>query len=148
MKRIHFVFDDVVDIYLLGKYFFDKNKNFKIIYIKNNFNFIFGKVFLSHYYMIYNYDENSIKFFGMFGGRYMESKINYDQKMEIKKLFLNNEYIRYKIPIINNNIFPLLKVLFSFVIIGNIIVFITLSKINRKKKYSELLLEQFKENNQ
>ena len=148
MKRIHFVFDDVVDIYLLGKYFFDSNKNFKIIYIKNNFNFIFGKAFLSHYYMIYNYDENTIKFFGMFGGRYLESKIDYEQKMEYKKLFLNNEYIRYKIPNINNNIFPLLKVLFSFVIIGNIIVFITLSKINRKKKYSELLLEQFKENNQ
>lgn len=62
MKRIHFVFDGVVDIYLLGKYFFDKNKNFKIICIKNNSFFILGTVFLSHYYMIYNYDENSINY--------------------------------------------------------------------------------------
>ena len=139
MKRIHFVFDDVVDIYLLGKYFFDKNKNFKIIYIKNNENIIFGKVFLSHYNMIYNYDEDKITFFGMFGGRYLESKINYDNKIKFKSL-LNKEYKRYKIPIINKNIFALLKLLFIFVIIGNIIIFITLSKLNKKNIDNEFLL--------
>ena len=139
MKRIHFVFDDVVDIYLLGKYFFDKNKNFKIIYIKDNENFIFGKVFLSHYYTIFNYDEDKITFFGMFGGRYLESKINYDNKIKFKSL-LNKEYKRYKIPIINKNIFSLLKLLFIFVIIGNIIIFITLSKLNKKNIDNEFLL--------
>ena len=141
MKRIHFVFDEVVDIYLLGKYFFDKNKNFKIIYIKNNFYFIFGKVFLSHYYMIYNYDENSIKFFGMFGGRYLQSKIDYTKNINFKKSFIKKNYIRYKIPTINENIFPLLKILFSFVLIGNIVTFITSYKIRRNKKLRELLLE-------
>ena len=140
MKRIHFVFDDIVDIYLLGKYFFDKNKNFKIIYIKENENFIMGKVFLSHYNMIYNYDEDKIKFFGMFGGRYLQSKMNYSKKIEFK-LLTNNEYIRYKIPKINENIFPLLKLLLVFILIGNIITFLTLCKINEKKKERELLLE-------
>lgn len=140
MKRIHFVFDDVVDIYLLGKYFFDQNKNFKIIYIKENENFIMGKVFLSHYNMIYNYDEDKIIFFGMFGGRYLQSKINYSKKIEFK-LLTNNEYIRYKIPKINENIFPLLKLLFAFILIGNIITFLTLCKINEKKKEREFLLE-------
>ena len=138
MKRIHFVFDDVVDIYLLGKYFFDRNKNFKIIYIKYNNNFIFGKVFLSHYYMIYNYDEDIIKFFGMFGGRYLESKFNYNKKIKIK-LLDNKEYIRLKIPIINENIFPLLKILFCFLFIGNILIFITLAKINKNKKGNEII---------
>ena len=141
MKRIHFVFDDIVDIYLLGKYFFDKNKNFKIIYVKNNNNIILGKVFLSHYYMIYNYDENSIIFFGMFGGRYLESKINYNKKIE-SKIFINNEYIRYIIPTINQNIFPLLKVLFCFLLIGNVFIFITIYKFKKMKKdRKNILLE-------
>ena len=137
MKRIHFVFDDIVDIYLLGKYFFDKDKNFKIIYIKGNDNIILGKVFLSHYYTIYSYDENTITFFGMFGGRYLESKMHYDKKIE-SKLFVNKEYIRYKIPIINENIFSLLKILFGFLLIGNMIMFISFYKINKKKKHREL----------
>ena len=137
MKRIHFVFDDIVDIYLLGKYFFDKDKNFKIIYIKGNDNIILGKVFLSHYYTIYSYDENTITFFGMFGGRYLESKMHYDKKIE-SKLYVNKEYIRYKIPIINENIFSLLKILFGFLLIGNMIMFISFYKINKKKKHREL----------
>ena len=138
-KRVHFVFDDVVDIYVLGKYLFDKNKNFKVIFIKKNRNFIIGKIVLSHYYMIYNYDEDRIKFFGMFGGRYLESKMNYNQKINFN-LLSNNEYIRYKIPIINKNISPLLKILFIFILIGNFIVFFTLCKIKSKEKKNEPLL--------
>ena len=143
MKRIHFVFDDIVDIYLLGKYFFDKNKNFKIISIKNNNNIILGKVFLSHYYTIYNYDENIITFFGMFGGRYLESKMKYDKKIK-NKIYQNKEYRRFTIPVINENIFPLLKILFGFLLIGNVAIFITLRKIRKKEKSRKLniLLEE------
>ena len=137
MKRIHFVFDDIVDIYLLGKYFFDKNKNFKIISVKNNNNIILGKVFLSHYYTIYNYDENIITFFGMFGGRYLESKMNYDKKIK-NKIYQIKEYRRFTIPEINENIFPLLKILFGFLLIGNAAIFITLSKIRKKEKNRKL----------
>ena len=73
----------------------------------------------------------------MFGGRYLESKMHYDKKIE-SKLFVNKEYIRYKIPIINENIFSLLKILFGFLLIGNMIMFISFYKINKKKKHREL----------
>ena len=136
MKRIHFIFDDLVDIYLLGKYFFDKNKNFEIICVKNNDNIILGKVFLSHYYTIYNYDENTITFFGMFGGRYLDSKINYQKKIQTK-IFNNLEYIRFTIPKINKNYFSLLKILFGFLLVGNVAIFI-ICKTRKKKKIKML----------
>ena len=137
-SRVHFVFDDVVDIYVLGKYFFDDEKNFRIIYIKENKNIIIGKSVLSKYYMIYNYDEDKIKFFGMFGGRYLERKLDYDLKMK-NKLVSNLEYYRYKIEKVNENIFPLFKFLFVLVSIGNLIIFYAFCKINKKRKENILL---------
>ena len=136
--RVHFVFDDVVDIYVLGKYFFDDEKNFRIIYIKDNKNIILGKSFLSKYNMIYNYDEDKIKFFGMFGGRYMEQKLDYENKME-NKLESNIEYFRYKIEKINENIIPLFKFLFVLVLIGNAILFFIFCKMSKKKQKKALL---------
>ena len=44
-SRVHFVFDDVVDIYVLGKYLFDDEKKFRVICIKDNRNIIFGTSF-------------------------------------------------------------------------------------------------------
>ena len=137
-SRVHFVFDDVTDIYVLGKYLFDENKNFRIIYVKNNKNIIIGKSVLSKYNMIYNYDEDKIKFFGMFGGRYMESKLDYKNKIE-NKLAFNMEYVRYKIETVNGNLFPLFNFLFGIVLVGNAILFYALCKCNKKKKSKALL---------
>jgi hypothetical protein len=138
MDRVHFVFDDIVDIYVLGKYFFDDKKNFRVIYIKNNRNIIIGKAFLSKYNMIYNYDEDKIKFFGMFGGRFLEKKLDYDNIMK-NKLVSNAEYIRYNIEKINVNKFPLFTILFIIVTIINIGVFYGLCKLSKKKKEKALL---------
>ena len=70
--------------------------------------------------MIYNYDEDKIKFFGMFGGRYLERKLDYDLKMK-NKLVSNLEYYRYEIEKVYENIFPLFKFLFVLVSVGNLI---------------------------
>ena len=137
-SRIHFVFDDIVDIYVLGKYFFDEEKNFRIINIKENKNIVIGKCVLAKYNMIYNYDEDTIKFFGMFGGRYMEQKLNYNNEMK-NYLLSNDEYHRYSIEKINENIFPLFKILFVLGIILNSIIFFVLCKINKKNKKKKLL---------
>ena len=137
-KRIHFVFDDIVDIYVLGKYFFDEEKNFRIINIKKNKNIVIGKCFLSKYNMIYNYDENTIKFFGMFGGRYMEQKLDYNITMK-NYLVSNTEYHRYSIEKIDKNIFPLFKILLVFGIVLNAIIFFAVCKINKKNKKKKLL---------
>ena len=136
--RVHFVFDDVVDIYVLGKYLFDEQKNFRVICVKNNRNIIIGKNVLSRYNMIYSYDEDQIKFFGMFGGRYMEKKFDYENKIE-DKLESNMEYIRYKIENINGNKIPLFYILFGVVLIGNAILFFALCKISKNKKNKALL---------
>ena len=138
-KRVHFVFDDIVDIYVLGKYLFDKDKNFKIVYVKKNDKFIIGKSVLSRYYMIYNYDEDNISFFGMFGGRYLESKMNYKEKINVN-LVSNKEYIRYKIPIIKGNIVPLLDIVFIFLFIGNVFILYILYRLKTKKRNNETLL--------
>ena len=137
-SRIHFVFDDVVDIYILGKYFFDEEKNFRIINIKENKNIVIGKSILSKYNMIYNYDDDTIKFFGMFGGRYMEQKLDYDIEMK-NYLLSNDEYHRYSIEKINENIFPLFKILFVLAIVLNSLIFFVLCKINKKNKKKKLL---------
>ena len=143
-SRVHFVFDDVVDIYVLGKYLFDDEKKFRVICIKENRNIILGTSFLSKYYMIYNYDEDKIKFFGMFGGRYMEQKLDYDNKIE-NKLISNMEYLRYKIEITNENTIPMFKIFFFFILIGNAILFFALCKINKNKR-KKLLLEKLVKN--
>ena len=143
-SRVHFVFDDVVDIYVLGKYLFDDEKKFRVICIKENRNIILGTSFLSKYYMIYNYDEDKIKFFGMFGGRYMEQKLDYDNKLE-NKLISNMEYLRYKIEKIDGNTIPLFKYVFIFILIGNAILFFALCKINKNKR-KKLLLEKLVKN--
>ena len=143
-SRVHFVFDDVVDIYVLGKYLFDDEKKFRVICIKENRNIILGTSFLSKYYMIYNYDEDKIKFFGMFGGRYMEQKLDYDNKIE-NKLISNMEYLRYKIEITNENTIPMFKIFFIFLLMGNAILFFALCKINKNKR-KKLLLEKLVKN--
>ena len=143
-SRVHFVFDDVVDIYVLGKYLFDDEKKFRVICIKENRNIILGTSFLSKYYMIYNYDEDKIKFFGMFGGRYMEQKLDYDNKLE-NKLISNMEYLRYKIEITNENTIPMFKIFFIFILIGNAILFFALCKINKNKR-KKILLEKLVKN--
>ena len=138
MHRVHFVFDDIVDIYVLGKYLFDDNKNFRIIYIKGNKNIIIGKAFLSKYNMIYSYDEDNINFFGMFGGRYLDKKLEYDNVMK-NKLISNAEYYRYNIEKLNGNVFPLFNILIIIVFIVNIAVFYAFCKISKKKKKKALL---------
>jgi len=143
-SRVHFVFDDVVDIYVLGKYLFDDEKKFRVICIKENRNIILGTSFLSKYYMIYNYDEDKIKFFGMFGGRYMEQKLDYDNKIE-NKLISNMEYLRYKIEITNENTIPMFKIFFIFLLMGNAILFFALCKINKNKR-KKILLEKLVKN--
>ena len=143
-SRVHFVFDDVVDIYVLGKYLFDDEKKFRVICIKENRNIILGTSFLSKYYMIYNYDEDKIKFFGMFGGRYMEQKLDYDNKLE-NKLISNMEYLRYKIEITNENTIPMFKIFFIFLLMGNAILFFALCKINKNKR-KKILLEKLVKN--
>ena len=143
-SRVHFVFDDVVDIYVLGKYLFDDEKKFRVICIKENRNIILGTSFLSKYYMIYNYDEDKIKFFGMFGGRYMEQKLDYDNKLE-NKLISNMEYLRYKIEITNENTIPTFKIFFIFLLMGNAILFFALCKINKNKR-KKILLEKLVKN--
>ena len=143
-SRVHFVFDDVVDIYVLGKYLFDDEKKFRVLCIKDNKNIILGTSFLSKYYMIYNYDEDKIKFFGMFGGRYMEQKLDYDNKIE-NKLLSNMEYLRYKIEKIDGNTIPLFKYVFIFILIGNAILFFTLCKLSQKKQ-KKILLEKLEKN--
>ena len=143
-SRVHFVFDDVVDIYVLGKYLFDDEKKFRVICIKENRNIILGTSFLSKYYMIYNYDEDNIKFFGMFGGRYMEQKLDYDNKIE-NKLISNMEYLRYKIEITNENTIPMFKIFFIFLLMGNAILFFALCKINKNKR-KKILLEKLVKN--
>ena len=143
-SRVHFVFDDVVDIYVLGKYLFDDEKKFRVICIKDNRNIILGTSFLSKYNMIYNYDEDKIKFFGMFGGRYMEQKLDYDNKIE-KKLISNMEYLRYKIEITNENTIPMFKIFFIFLLMGNAILFFALCKINKNKR-KKILLEKLVKN--
>ena len=141
-SRVHFVFDDVVDIYVLGKYLFDDKKNFKIVCIKENKNIVIGKSVLSRYNMIYSYDDDTIKFFGMFGGRYMKQKLDYDLTMK-NYLISNVEYHRYSIDKISKNIFPLFKILFALVIVGNAILFYAVCKTNKKNKKKKLL-EKFK----
>ena len=143
-SRVHFVFDEIVDIYVLGKYLFDDEKKFRVICIKENRNIILGTSFLSKYYMIYNYDEDKIKFFGMFGGRYMEQKLDYDNKLE-NKLISNMEYLRYKIEITNENTIPMFKIFFIFLLMGNAILFFALCKINKNKR-KKLLLEKLVKN--
>ena len=143
-SRVHFVFDDVVDIYVLGKYLFDDEKKFRVLCIKDNRNIILGTSFLSKYNMIYNYDEDKIKFFGMFGGRYMEQKLDYDNKIE-NKLISNMEYLRYKIEKIDGNTIPLFKYVFIFILIGNAILFFTLCKLSQKKQ-KKILLEKLEKN--
>lgn len=138
-ERVHFVFDDIVDIYVLGKYLFDKDKNFKIVYVKKNEKFIIGKSVLSHYYMIYNYDEDNISFFGMFGGRYLESKMNFKDKIKVNSVS-NKEYIRYKIPIIKESIVSLLDIVFIFIFIGNAFILYLLYRLKTKKRNKEMLL--------
>ena len=138
-QRVHFVFDDIVDIYVLGKYLFDKDKNFNIVYVKKNDKFIIGKSVLSRYYMIYNYDEDNISFFGMFGGRYLESKMNYKEKVNVN-LVSNKEYIRYNIPIIKENIVPILDIVFIFLFIGNAFILYILYRLKTKKRNNETLL--------
>ena len=140
--RVHFVFDDVVDIYVLGKYLFDEEKNFRVIFIKDNKNIIIGKSFLSRYYMIYNYDEDTIKFFGMFGGRYMEQKLDYENKMK-NKLESNMEYFRFKIEKMNENIIPLFTILFVLVLVGNAILFFTFCKISKRKQSNIFYQEKY-----
>ena len=135
---MHFVFDDVVDIYVLGKYLFDDKKNFKIVCIKENKNIVIGKSVLSRYNMIYSYDDDTIKFFGMFGGRYMKQKLDYDLTMK-NYLISNVEYHRYSIDKISKNIFPLFKILFALVIVGNAILFYAVCKTNKKNKKKKLL---------
>ena len=88
--------------------------------------------------MIYNYDDDTIKFFGMFGGRYMEQKLDYDIEMK-NYLLSNDEYHRYSIEKINENIFPLFKILFVLVIVLNSLIFFVLCKINKKNKKKKLL---------
>jgi len=138
-KRVHFVFDDIVDIYVLGKYLFDKDKNFKVVYVKKNENFIIGRSILSRYYMIYNYDEDNISFFGMFGGRYLESKMNYKEKANINAAS-NKEYIRYKIPTIKESGIPLLDIIFIFLFIGNVSIIYILYRLKSKKRNNEILI--------
>ena len=137
-SRVHFVFDDVVDIYVLGKYLFDDKKNFKIVCIKENKNIVIGKSVLSRYNMIYSYDDDTIKFFGMFGGRFMKQKLDYDLTMK-NYLISNVEYHRYSIDKISKNIFPLFKILFALVIVGNAILFYAVCKTNKKNKKKKLL---------
>ena len=137
-SRVHFVFDDVVDIYVLGKYLFDDKKNFKIICIKENKNIVIGKSVLSRYNMIYSYDDDTIKFFGMFGGRYMKQKLDYDLTMK-NYLISNVEYHRYSMDKISENVFPLFKILFALVIVGNAILFYAVCKTNKKNKKKKLL---------
>ena len=79
-----------------------------------------------------------IKFFGMFGGRYMEQKLDYENKME-NKLESNIEYFRYKIEKINENIIPLFKFLFVLVLVGNAILFFIFCKMSKKKQKKALL---------
>ena len=88
--------------------------------------------------MIYNYDENTIKFIGMFGGRYMEQKLDYDIAMK-NHLVSNTEYHRYSIEKIDENIFPLFKILFVLIIVLNAIIFFAICKINKKNKKKKLL---------
>jgi len=139
-SRVHFVFDDIVDIYVLGKYLFDEEKKFRIIFIKDNKNIVIGKSILSKYNIIYNYDEDKIKFFGMFGGRLLEKKLDYDIQMK-DKLISNMEYHRYTITKLNENIFPLFKFLFGLVLVGNAVLFYACCKFN-KKKQSTLSVEK------
>ena len=54
-------------------------------------------------------------------------------------LLSNDEYHRYSIEKINENIFPLFKILFVLGIILNSIIFFVLCKINKKNKKKKLL---------
>lgn len=155
-KRIHFVFDDVIDVHLFGKYLFDKENNFLIISEKGNSNFIFGKTFLSRYNMIYSYDEDMITFFGMFG----KDKLNqplFSSKKEEKKIInekekkienvnvdvsVTNDYIRKEIPKINKNISWLLKGTIALLGIGILVIILAFIKIKRKKPFKKKVMNK------
>ena len=144
---MHFIFDDNVDLRLYSKDLFDEQNSVIIIYEKQNIEFIFGISFLSNYNIIYNYDEDKIKFFGA-GHSYLDKKIDYKDSISLsnenknEKKLNEGEYFRLKIPIINGNIFFLLKLLLVIIIFGFIVIIkIVCDSKNIKKE--KLLIKKY-----
>lgn len=93
--KVHFIFDDVIDINIKGYELFDKNSTFQIVCQKDNSHFVLGKSFLFRFNILFNYDEDKIIFSQFHGVDKLEKSPQY--KEEIKVRALNDENYKRKI---------------------------------------------------
>ncbi len=139
LEFIHFIIEDEKDFFINPKNLFDENNYFKIICIEGNSNFIFGYPFMRQYVNIFNYENDTISFFGIQNKIYIK-KIDFDNEIIIKD-FLNdkqkkfNEYEIKK----KSNLLKIEIIIILFVVILFIIYLILKKKENKNIINQKLL---------
>lgn len=93
LQKIHFVFDEYVDISIDGKKLFDfdnENSTFLIVYLKESSHFVLGKSFLEKFHTLFNYDDDSITFAEYIGVDKLEKKIDYKNQINVRQISEEN----------------------------------------------------------
>ena len=144
LEFIHFVFEDEKDFFINPKNLFDEENYFKIICVEGNSKIIFGYPFLRQYVNIFNYENDTITFFGIQNKIYIK-KIDFDKEIIIKD-FLNDKQTKLNEYESKNNLFKI-EIIIILILVIFFIIYLIFKKEN-KNNFNQKLLNniELKEN--